>query len=441
MAVGTGYRNGRARRRRRLAASIVAAALTLVILPGVKWSLSYRPAVAGCGEHHGLVVAADVDISPDFQRRALIDQWNKEHPGTPATFVEIARSTDDVRSQLAAALGSGSCAYDVVVADIAWIPEYVRRGLLAPVDSSRLDDPGDFVPQTLETGRWRGRQYAVPWYTDAGLLYVRRGDRAPSSWDDLLGRGYATQLKDYEGLTVNTLEVIWNTQRRAVLSGPIDKVDERTAAIVLAGIDRLATANPALARSRSYEEDGSFDAFADHATGLMRNWPYAFRQLIADPRVGDGFQVTTLPGTGVSVLGGWDLAVSAHSRHKADSRALIDFLTGTDAQRRMFSCGGFTPSRTSAFEGVTPCPDPKYRPDELPSPQRFSEFANTLQAALYHARLRSVTPYYAQFSETFRRCVLKVLGAHDRVPGARAPTPRELAHALTAALNGRQGTC
>ncbi|MCO5992748.1 extracellular solute-binding protein [Actinoallomurus rhizosphaericola] len=430
-----------ATRRRRLAASVVAAALTLVVLPGVKWSLSYRPAVAGCGKHRGLVMAADVDVSPDFQRSALIDEWNKAHPDMPATLVEIARSTDEVRSQLTAAVGSGSCAYDVLLADVAWIPEYARRGLLTEVKASQLDDPGDFVPQTLQTGQWRGHQYAIPWYTDAGLLYVRQGDRAPSSWNDLLGRGYATQLKDYEGLTVNTLEVIWNTQQRAVLSGPIDKVDDRTAAIVLAGIDRLATANPILARSRSYEEDGSFEAFADHETGLMRNWPYAFRELIADPRVGDRFQVTTLPETGVSVLGGWDLAVSAQSRHKADSRALIDFLTSTDSQRRLFSCGGFTPSRTSAFEGVTPCPDKKYRPDELPSPQRFSQFAGTLQAALYHARPRPVTPYYAQFSETFRGCVLKVLGAHDGVPGARAPTPHDLARALTAALNGRQGTC
>ncbi|MGI5322768.1 extracellular solute-binding protein [Actinomadura nitritigenes] len=427
--------------RKRLFSSLAACILLVGAALVVKWSTGYRPLFHGCGKHRGLTIATDVDISPDFQRRALVEEWNRTHPKEPAALIEVSRSTDTTRSQIAAALDSGSCAYDVLLVDVAWLPEYAQRGFLEEVRDSWIDDPADFVPQTMATGRWDGRQYAVPWFTDAGLLYVRKGEKAPQSWDELLRRGYAAQLENYEGLTANALEVVWNTQGAAVLSGDAGRVDVRTAGEVLNGLDRLAGAGPALSASRAYMEDGSLEAFAGGRAPLMRNWPFAFRALTADPRVGGGFDVATLPKPGLTVLGGWDLAVSTRSEHRAEAGRLIDFLTGRDSQHQLFVCGGFTPTRTSVFDDTTPCKDPKYRPEELPTPERFAQFATTLKAALYQARLRPVTPYYAQFSETFRGCVEQVLNARAGVRGARRPSPETLANALTAALKGGRGSC
>jgi trehalose/maltose transport system substrate-binding protein len=440
--VSRSWGGGRSRRYRYAVASAASFVLTLAILPGLKWSLSYRPTFHGCGAHDGLVIAADVDISPDFKRRAKIEEWNKgKPPDRRATLVEIDRSTDATRGQLAAALASGSCAYDVLLVDVAWLPEYAQRGFLTEIDTSLLEDPGDFVLQPMKTGQWRGRQYAVPWFTDAGLLYVRNGETSPSTWRDLLDQGYVAQLKDYEGLTVNALEVIWNTQRPLVLSDTIDHVDTSTARVVLTGLDRLAGAGATLSGSRTYAEDESVEAFIG-GRAPMRNWPYAFRELTADPRVRTDFTVKNLPDPlHLSVLGGWDLAVSKRSRRQTEALDLIKFLTRSDTQRDLFQCGGFTPSRNSAFADPKPCSDAKYSKDEQPSPAQFKEFATTLQAALYNARPRPVTPYYAQFSETFRGCVIQVLNAHAGLPGARRPTSQQLADALTAALRGRHGSC
>lgn len=428
-------------RHRRLFSSLAAFLLLAGAGLVVRWSMGYRPLFHGCGKHRGLTIATDIDVSPDFQRRFLVERWNRTHPKEPAALIEVSRSTDTTRSQIAAALDSGSCAYDVLLVDVAWLPEYARRGFLAEVRDSWIDNPADFVPQTMATGRWDGRQYAVPWFTDAGLLYVRKGEKAPASWDDLLRRGYAAQLENYEGLTANALEVIWNTQGAAVLSGDVDGVDVKTAEQLLKGLDRLAGAGPALSASRAYMEDGSLEAFASGRAPLMRNWPFAFRALTADPRVGSGFDVATLPKPGLTVLGGWDLAVAARSEHRAEAGRLIDFLTSRDSQHRLFVCGGFTPTRTSVFDDATPCKDPKYTPEELPTPERFAQFATTLKAALYQARLRPVTPYYAQFSETFRGCVEQVLDARAGVRGAARPSPGTLANALTAALRGERGSC
>ncbi|GAA0217814.1 ABC transporter substrate-binding protein [Actinomadura nitritigenes] len=427
--------------RRRIVASVVAFAVTLVLLQGIRWSLAYHPLFHGCGEHRGLTIAADVDVSPDFQRRALVEKWNGLHPNEPATLIEVARSTDTTRSQIAAALESGSCAYDVLLVDVAWLPEYARRGFLAPVRNAWMDGPSDFLPSTMRTGQWKGEQYAVPWFTDAGLLYVRKGTKPPGSFDELLKDGYATQLADYEGLTANALEAIWNSTGELVLSDAVDKVDVRTAQVVLTGLDHLAQGGPALAASRDSMEDGSLKAFASGQATLMRNWPYAFRALTADPRVGNGFDVRPLPSRGYTVLGGWDLAVSARSRHQAEAGELIRFLTRRDSQHTLFVCGGFTPTRSSVFDDRNPCGDEKYSSGELPPADRFAQFAGTLKTALFQARPRPVTPYYAQFSESFRGCVEQVLDAHAVPPRAREPSAATLAKVLTAALKGEHSSC
>ncbi|MBO2459069.1 extracellular solute-binding protein [Actinomadura violacea] len=428
-------------RRRRVVASVVAFAVTLVLLQGIRWSLSYHPLFHGCGEHRGLTIAADVDVSPDFRRRALVEDWNQHHPRDPATLIEVARSTDTTRSQLASTLESGSCAYDVLLVDVAWLPEYAHRGFLAPVKGDWMEDRSDFLRPTLDTGKWKGTQYAVPWFTDAGLLYVRKGTKAPESFDALLKAGYATQLADYEGLTANALEVIWNASQKVVLSGDhVDKVDEGTAQVVLNGLDHLVGGGSALAASRDSMEDGSLKAFAS-GQPLMRNWPYAFRTLTADPRIRNGFDVRPLPYPGIAVLGGWDLAVSARSKHQAEAGLLVKTLTGREAQGTLFACGGFTPTRNSTLRDTDKCKDPKFRDDELPSPERFKEFANTLRTALFQAQPRPITPYYAQFSETFRGCVEDVLDAGNHVPGARRPDAATLAKVLTAALKGKHSSC
>ena len=81
------------------------------------------------------------------------------------------------------------------------------------------------------------------------------------------------------------------------------------------------------------------------------------------------------------------------------------------------------------------CGEAAFKNDpDVPTPEQLRAFAGTLRAALYNARPRPITPYYVQFSETFRACVGKVL---DRAP----PSADTFANALNAALAGRRSSC
>jgi multiple sugar transport system substrate-binding protein len=415
------------------AASLVTLLVTLFVLHRV-WGTPSSDPVGDCGEHDGLVVAAESDISLNNQRRGLISQWNGR-PGQThrATMVELGPSIDLLHSQLAAVVQARSCAYDVLVLDTPWTAEFAERGFVEPVKATWMEDSGDFFPQVMETVKWHGRQYAVPWTTDAGLLYLRDQTPAPESWDELLRTGYAGQLANYEGLTVNALEVIWNTGQ-PVLSGPVEEVDVETARVILAGLNSLAAGGGALPASRGWDEDAGVRAFVGKQAPIMRNWPRVFRALTADPRIGAAFEFRQLPRPSYSVLGGQSLAVSAYSKHKDEAGELIRFLTNRSAEIRLYTCGGYPPTRQSALGSIPTCADTKGQDPDTPTPQRLEQFTTILKAALQSARPRPVTPYYGQFSQTFRGCVNLVLDN-------KAPSPEALADALNAALEGRHGSC
>ncbi|MFI0481478.1 extracellular solute-binding protein [Actinomadura sp. 9N215] len=432
------------------AALMLAAGLAVLLWPDD----SYPEMKADCHREE-LFVAGGTDVSLKNQRRALIRQWNEgRHPDgrahPHATLVEVSESTDLQHSQLKAVQESGSCAYDVLIMDNTWTAQFADAGYLRPLDG--IGDLGDFFPAALRTGERDGKQYAVPFNVDVGLLYFHEGEAPPSAWPGLLSSGIALQLADYDGLTVNALEAVWNDGGAGLLTGDGRPGMAELRTGVYPALARLAPrVRGSLAPSRRFEELESIEAFAS-GTRLMRNWPYAFSALATEPRMRDGdrlrFGVTALPGR--TVLGGQNLAVSERSPNPDAAADLVEFLSGTAGQRLLFSCGGFAPGRYSAL-GLTPerhspadvkvqaCSSLTGEPPgpgekELPDQAQLAQLGRAVVTALGRAEPRPVTPHYSTFSSTFRGCVQRVFD--------QTGTDAEVfARAVTRSLDGKAASC
>lgn len=438
--------------RARFAVSALAGvAIFIGSLTGLRAGQSYEPVFGSCAPSTDLTIAAGTDTSVNQQRQQLIDQWNAGARGQDrrARIVEISSIADLRHSQLMAAEQSGSCGYDILMLDVIWTAEFASDGFIRAIPSGDLSNGNGFYPSALQTGQWKGRQYAVPFSSNVGLLYYRAGTAPPATWDGLVDRGYAGQFRDYEGLTVNALEAIWNDGGPGVLTGTSTHLTPKTVRTkILPALTRIAIAarhrtNPLLA-SRTFDEQGSQDAFANsQAPGqpaFMRNWPDAYRTLAADPRQWRGaaltFGVAPLPG-GYSALGGDNLAIATASRQPMNQVLdLINFLTSQSSEDKLFACAGIVPSRLFVLESPGGCPQEAHAASsdaELGhalSQAQNSQFTHQLDTALSHALPRPVTPHYAAFSATFRGCVEKVL---DGSP----PSPEDFAGAVNAALDGR----
>ncbi|WP_305788973.1 extracellular solute-binding protein [Symbioplanes lichenis] len=370
-----------------------------------------------------LVVLSGADDSSGGQRQALIELWNKSHPRNQARIEPIPRVADEQLIEMMARAQDTET--DIFNLDSTWTALFAHppsgRPLIRPIDAGRLAVPPErsFMKKPLETCVYDGKLWALPFNTDAGLLYYRadQGLKGPFTWADIKPRpgfeaAYTGQLGDYEGLTVNILEAVWAE------GGDLTIDEGGTVTLDLAkwdaAVERLKPGPVVLRDSTTFEETGSRTAFADGRVLFMRNWPVAYRAMqSSDSPV--PFAVDRLPGP--SVLGGQNLAVSERSEQPRAAQALIEFLTSEPSQRTLFDPGGFAATRARVYEDET-------------IKKRFP-YAETLRAAVDSARLRPVSPYYVDFSEVLHTEVAKVL------TGQAPQLPRNLAAQLSSALRGR----
>jgi len=359
--------------------------------------------------------------------RALLDEFERHHPGTVVREETLPAASDEQHQFYAINLQAKSPAFDVLAVDVIWVAEFAHAGWLRELTPQLPPhERAAFFPGPIEAVTYRGRVYAVPWFVDAGLLYYRRdllekhGFAVPRTWEELartaqavMARepgivGFVWQGKQYEGLVCNALEYVWSNGGEVMSGGRIalDSPRNRQALAFMADLVHRYGVTPASVTTAT--EEPSRHVFGQGRALFLRNWPYAWR-LFQDPRsqVHGKVGVTMLPrfegGVPAATLGGWQLAVNRSSRHPEAAAELVRYLTSAPAQRQLALAYGFQPAR------IAP-----YRDPELLAAQPFLA---TLERVFAEARPRPVTPYYVRVSQVLQS-EFSAIVAGLKTPGA-----------------------
>jgi trehalose/maltose transport system substrate-binding protein len=295
--------------------------------------------------------------------------------------VEIMSVSTDVSQELATLqqlLAAGSADLDVARVDIIW-PGLVANSFVDLKPSIPEDVLKQHFPSIVQNNMVNGKLVAMPWYTDAGVLYYRKdllekhGQKPPETWQELaeIARkvvaaekkagntklvGYVFQGKAYEGLTCNALEwvdsfgggTIVDPQGQVTLNNPkaveaIDFFASLVGNVIPKGV-------------LSYDEEGARGAFQTGNAVFMRNWPYAWALANSkDSPVKDKVGVMALPkggadGKSSGTLGGWQLGVPKSSKNPALAVDLVKYLTSREEQKRRAMVGAFNPTIMSLYE-------------------------------------------------------------------------------------------
>src|SRR5215472_3735550 len=186
------FERGQLRGPRRLAAATaVTAALAVSALVGC------TPATPGAGapvtvaslSGIGPITFATGELDTGYLH-ALLQQWNAAHPRQRVTLIPLPTEADDQHAQLVANLQTRSSLYDVMNLDVIWTAEFAANGWIVPLNP-RLFPLRDFLPPAVATARFAGRLFAVPFTSNAGLLYYRSDTLAaahtspPRTWAQL----------------------------------------------------------------------------------------------------------------------------------------------------------------------------------------------------------------------------------------------------------------
>ncbi|WP_030246805.1 MULTISPECIES: ABC transporter substrate-binding protein [unclassified Streptomyces] len=366
----------------------------------------------------------------------LLEGWNRTHPGEKVTLVELPDSADETRAQMATDLRDGDRSrFDVLNIDVNWTSEFAAAGWIRPLPRDRFPLK-TFLQPVVDTATYDGQLYAVPYVTNAGLLLYRKdvlakeGVRPPRTWAELERYaktiapkyrldGYAGQFLPYEGLTVNAAEVVYSAGG-SILGDEGERVtvDSAAAREGLGFLARGVREGWIPKEALTYKEEESKQAFQDGRLLFLRNWPYAYVGASAPgSEVAGKVGAVPLPGPdgpGTSVLGGSNLAVSAHTRHPDSAARLIAYLTSERVQRQVLTRGALPPVRADLYRD--------------PALIRRFPYLPTLRESVIAAEPRPKSPRYDQVSLVVQAVV------HDAMAGRETPAAavRRLARELAA---------
>lgn len=397
------------RNRSALAATAVAAALLLTACgggaapQGAEQAAAADPA-SGANASGAVNICGVKDASGIYKGTA--EAFTKANGKVTAKYTEIGATTDEARTQIVQRLEGKSTECDLFLTDVIWTSEFASQGWL--LDQTKLVEANKdrLIPSTVETTKYQDKYWASPFFTNAGLIYYQKDKVAkPESWQQLYaeaakapGNGYVYQGKQYEGLTVNFLEMLYSAGGEVLNDQGDVTIDSKETRDVLNFMSDGLKNGSADRAVLTYNEDPARLAYESGDFGYQRNWPHVYRLLNATP-LASTFGVAPLPawegGKASGVLGGWNLAISAHSTNHAGAVAFIDFATTPDWQKHVAMDYSQAPVNEAAYSD--------------PAVLQKMPFATELLASVKGAKPRPISPVYPQISQAIYKNVYAVL--------------------------------
>jgi multiple sugar transport system substrate-binding protein len=370
---------------------------------------------AGCGGGGG---SASNDVLISFGSDdtgalpKLIEQFNKQSD-FKIKYREMPAATDQYFDKLRTQFQAGGGDIDIIIGDVIWPAQFAANGWIADL-TDRFTDADEFLPGPMQAASYDGKVYAVPWYTDAGLLYSRVDllekagfSEPPATWEELqemankvkmdegIKNGFVFQGAEYEGGVCNGLEYIW-THRGDILD-PNDPskmvIDSPKSVAGLATWRGMVESGASPQAALQYQEDESHSSFLNGEAVFIRNWPYLYALAGSSdfPNVKqDQVGISPIPvpeegGQSSSTLGGWNFLINAASDKQDQAWEFIKFMTAPEQLIVNAKQGSKLPTRKNLYE------EPEVT-DNVPVARLGKE------AIIQNSRPRPVTPLYSDVS-------------------------------------------
>ncbi|WP_337969624.1 ABC transporter substrate-binding protein [Virgibacillus salexigens] len=372
---------------------------------------------SGDEEEVTIVYARGVDTTPATE--ALIKAFEEKHPNINVKEQEMPADTGQSHDQYVTAFSSQSTEIDVFNADVIWPAEFAQANYALELDRF-IEKDGinmeDYFPGTVQAGKFDGKQWAMPQYTDAGILYYRTDivDEPPKTWDDLIEQannlkgeegtefGYLMQAAQYEGLITNAIEFIASYGGEVVNENNEVVVDSPETVKALEKMKEVVGSDFVPQNILNFQEIETENAWIEGKSVFARNWPYLMSSSNDEERsaISGNVEMTTMPegdAGSASALGGWMTMINRYSEHPEAAWEFVKFISGPEGQKISAVEGGRAPTIEALYD------DPEIQ--QLNSLFGNPDFREVLQTAVP----RPVTPIYPEISDIMQIEISKVL--------------------------------
>jgi multiple sugar transport system substrate-binding protein len=328
-----------------------------------------------------LVIAGRDDIYGKGLAEAVAG-FKKLHPAADIELLKLPNA--NLYQKLKLSMREGTGAYDLVMMDDTWSPEFISNGWLKPLPATLVDT--DMVASTVALGRaTNGGLYALPVVGNVEMFAYRRDLlakyklQAPRTWDDVLKIAQVTGadasvsgvvFRGTKGNPVVTgfLPILWAYGGDVIDAGGKVTIDSPQALAALKMFVSLKAHAPkdvavyGAAEVRDALQKGA-------AAQAIEVWP-AWVPALDDPkqsRVVGEVALQAPPGQvkGSSpMLGIWQMAIPKDAQHALLAQEFLAYLTSRDTQTRLAAMG-IPPTRKSVFEDPALVKQFRWYPDQL----------------------------------------------------------------------------
>jgi multiple sugar transport system substrate-binding protein len=283
----------------------------------------------------------------------IVAAYNGKSEKYQVEAVVMTNDSGNMHDQLINSLSSKSGEYDIISMDVVWAGEFAAAGYLEPLDTLIKDNgwlPTDFNAGSMASGKYKGKNYVLPYFSDLGFLYFRKDivsaddakklEAGQYSWSDLLKMsesymgqkgtkyGHVYQSKQYEGLTCNLNEF---TANWTDIKGGLEMMSKFEKS--------KATPEDILV----YTEGESQAAFTNGESVFLRNWPYVNGMIASGEQAVKADQVGFAPLPTGSTVGGWILGLNANGTKMDAAKDFLKFIAGPEGQKINATVGSYMP--------------------------------------------------------------------------------------------------
>ncbi|WP_110931512.1 extracellular solute-binding protein [Paenibacillus bouchesdurhonensis] len=293
---------------------------------------------------------------------AVKEAFEKEHN----VQVEIlGLEAADLKQKISLDAKNKNGAYDIIMADDPWMPEFSEAGIFANLSSLGVTEDADFEASSLALGKHpyaTGELYALPFSGNVQLFFYNKqlldkhNYEVPQSWEEVLSMAKAIHEKDgvagyvirgQQGnpIVSDFLPIFWAYGGQVFDDNWNAQIDSE------AGKKALNTYMELLAVGANYETTDIVSSLSTGQAAMALGWPSWFitgEEASAEyspvpAQVADGAEAFA-----TGMIGNWMMGVTANSKKPELAAEFLTFITSRDIQKQMVEHGG-VPTRKSAY--------------------------------------------------------------------------------------------
>ena len=369
------------------------------------------------------VFSGGANQRPDLMRK-LFDQYQAANPGVKIE-IETGGATSELQRQyLSTVLNAKDSAIDIYMIDIVNPAQYFGAGWLEPLNAY-IGNPDEvmkpYLPVYAQADVIDGKIAAMPAFADAMFMYYRKDllDKyripEPRTWDELTAaakkiqegeknpnlQGLSIQGAPIEGAVCTFLLPYWS-QGKEFNDASGRMTLDKTAATK--GLNQWLSMVDAGVIKKNVAEVKTPDTVNEFKAGQVVfaiNWGFAWDRFQVDPDSTVKGKVGVMPlpamagGKSATCVGGWQWAVSAFSKHKAEAAKLVKFMSTTSASKLLAIEGSLLPVYQSVYVD----------PDVVKAVPWFKDASTVVVAG----KNRPMSRDYGQVSDVIRTTTSAVL--------------------------------